>query len=98
MRHRKPNLSRFVRRMAVCGVASLFLVGCRSNNRYDLLEAEIRTRERELADTRAQLDQARNLLRAYEAAGMDEVIASVLVVGDDRKSSMERTMRLVASL
>ena len=37
-------------------------------------------------------------LRAYEAAGMDEVIASVLVVGDDRKSSMERTMRLVASL
>ena len=37
-------------------------------------------------------------LRAYEAAGMDEVIASVLVVGDDRKTSMERTMRLVASL
>ena len=37
-------------------------------------------------------------LRAYEAAGMDEVIASVLIVGDDRKSSMERTMRLVASL
>jgi F420-dependent oxidoreductase-like protein len=37
-------------------------------------------------------------LRAYEAAGMDEVIASVLIVGDDRRSSMERTMRLVASL
>jgi F420-dependent oxidoreductase-like protein len=37
-------------------------------------------------------------LRAYETAGMDEVIASVLIVGDDRKSSMERTMRLVASL
>jgi F420-dependent oxidoreductase-like protein len=37
-------------------------------------------------------------LRAYGAAGMDEVIASVLVVGDDRGSSMERTMRLVASL
>jgi hypothetical protein len=29
---------------------------------------------------------------------MDEVIASVLIVGDDRRSSMERTMRLVASL
>jgi F420-dependent oxidoreductase-like protein len=37
-------------------------------------------------------------LRAYAAAGMDEVIASVLIVGDDRRSSMERTMRLVASL
>jgi len=37
-------------------------------------------------------------LRAYDAAGMDEVIASVLIVGDDRKSSMERTMRLVAAL
>jgi F420-dependent oxidoreductase-like protein len=37
-------------------------------------------------------------LRAYEAAGMDEVIASVLVLGADRKSSMEATMRLVASL
>jgi hypothetical protein len=68
MRHHRPNLSRFVRRLAVCGVASLFLVGCKSNNRYDLLEAEIRTRERELADTRAQLDQTRNLLRAYEAS------------------------------
>jgi hypothetical protein len=44
------------------------LLGCKSNNRYDLLEAEIRTRERELADTRAQLDQSRNLLRAYEAS------------------------------
>lgn len=54
--------------MAVCGVTSLFLVGCKSNNRYDLLEAELRTRQRELADTRAQLDQARNLLRAYETA------------------------------
>lgn len=40
--------------------------GCRSNNRYDLLEAELRTRERELADARAALDQSRNLLRAYE--------------------------------
>ncbi len=42
--------------------------GCKSNNRYDLLEAEIRTRERELADARAALEQSRNLLRAYEAA------------------------------
>lgn len=47
---------------AHCALAA----GCRSNNRYDLLEAELRTRERELADARAALDQNRNLLRAYE--------------------------------
>jgi outer membrane murein-binding lipoprotein Lpp len=68
MRLHRPNLIRFARRAAVCGVASLILVGCRSNNRYDLIEAELRTRERELADARAQLDQSRNLLRAYEAS------------------------------
>ena len=45
-----------------------FQTGCRSNNRYDLIEAELRTRERELADTRAALEQSRNLLRAYEAS------------------------------
>jgi F420-dependent oxidoreductase-like protein len=37
-------------------------------------------------------------LRAYLAAGMDELIASVLSVGADRGASMERTLRLVASL
>jgi len=37
-------------------------------------------------------------LRGYLAAGMDELIASVLVVGADRLASLERTMRLVASL
>ncbi|MDY3556589.1 hypothetical protein R5W24_005756 [Gemmata sp. JC717] len=47
--------------------------GCRStNNRYDLIEAELRTRERELADTRAALEQSRNLLRAYETAQRPE--------------------------
>jgi F420-dependent oxidoreductase-like protein len=37
-------------------------------------------------------------LRAYGEAGMDELIGSVLVVGADRRASLERTMRLVASL
>jgi F420-dependent oxidoreductase-like protein len=37
-------------------------------------------------------------LRAYGEAGMDELIASVLVVGDDRRASLERTLRLVATL
>ena len=71
MRHHSPNPRRFAHRVAVGGVAVLFALsaGCRSNNnRYDLIEAELRTRERELADTRAALEQSRNLLRAYESA------------------------------
>lgn len=40
--------------------------GCRPNKRYDLIEAELRTRDRELAETRAALEQSRNLNRAYE--------------------------------
>jgi hypothetical protein len=46
---------------ALCPLTS----GCKPNKRYDLIEAELRTRERELADTRAQLEQAKNLNRAY---------------------------------
>ncbi len=41
------------------------LAGCAPNKRYDLIEAELRTRERELTETRAALEQARNLNRAY---------------------------------
>lgn len=41
--------------VAACVVST----GCRSNKKYDLIEAELRTRERELAETRAALDQAR---------------------------------------
>ena len=58
-------------RLLVCTLLAAhaaLTAGCRSNNRYDLIEAELRTRERELADSRAALDQSRNLLRAYEAA------------------------------
>jgi hypothetical protein len=47
-------------------LSSLFLAGCRPNKRYDTIEAELRTRERELTDTRAALEQARTLNRAYE--------------------------------
>lgn len=70
MRHHSPNPRRFAHRIAVGGVVALITLstGCKSNNRYDLIEAELRTRERELADTRAALDQSRNLLRAYETA------------------------------
>ncbi len=37
-------------------------------------------------------------LRAYLDAGMGEVIASVLVLGDDRSASMERTLSLLGTL
>jgi len=51
----------------------LLLCGCRSigkpDNRYDLLEAELRTRDRELQETRAERDQLRLLMTAYERQG-----------------------------
>ncbi len=42
------------------------LPACRPNKRYDLIEAELRTRDRELAAARAELASSRNLTRAYE--------------------------------
>ncbi|MBA4066627.1 MAG: hypothetical protein C0501_23565 [Isosphaera sp.] len=45
-------------------VHSPLSTGC-SSKRYDLIEAELRTRERELEETRVALEQARNLNRAY---------------------------------
>ncbi len=71
MRHHSPNVRRFARRIAVGGVVGVLLTfstGCKSNNKYDLIEAELRTRESELAATRAELDRSRNLLRAYETS------------------------------
>jgi hypothetical protein len=40
--------------------------GCRPNKRYDLIEAELRTRDQELAQTRSALEQSRLMNRAYE--------------------------------
>lgn len=37
-------------------------------------------------------------LRAYLQAGMDELIVSALVVGPDRRASLERTLRLLGTL
>jgi hypothetical protein len=50
--------------------------GCKPNKRYDLIEAELRTRERELTDTRNALEQARNLNKAFAqqvSAGAEQV-------------------------
>src|ERR1700691_2360910 len=67
---RDQRLAVFARWLVYLLIAVHFtsLIGCKPNKRYDLIEAELRTRERELADTRAALDQSRNLLRAYETA------------------------------
>ncbi len=43
----------------------LISAACRPYKRYDLLEAELRQRERELAETRSALEQARHLNEAY---------------------------------
>ncbi len=68
-RHKRPGSSGVPIRVLLCAAlaSSALGTGCKSNNRYDLIEAELRTRERELADTRAALEQSRSLLRAYEA-------------------------------
>jgi hypothetical protein len=65
MRHNPRNPGRLVRRLATWGFVCLLAAGCKPNKRYDLIEAELRTRERELNETRAALEQARNLNRAY---------------------------------
>jgi hypothetical protein len=47
--------------------APLLLVsGCKPNKRYDLIEAELRTRNQQLDETRAALDQARLQSRAAD--------------------------------
>jgi hypothetical protein len=64
---REPRLAALAR-WSVCLLVTIhftLLIGCKPNKRYDLIEAELRTRERELADTRTALEQARNLNRAY---------------------------------
>ena len=53
--------------MRLLAVGCLALIaGCKSNGRYDGVEAELRTRNRELAETHQALDRSRELNRAYE--------------------------------
>lgn len=54
--------------LLLAAISCPFLSSCRPNKRYDLIEAELRTRDRELAEARAALDQARGLNRAYDQA------------------------------
>ena len=48
-----------------CWLVLVLLAGCRSNPKYDLIEAELRTRDRELAETRAELTHAKHLNDAF---------------------------------
>lgn len=69
------------------------LSGCKPNKRYDLIEAELRTRERELSDTRAALEQARNLNRAYAqqpSAGAEPVPPNAPVYVPVKEISLAR--------
>jgi hypothetical protein len=74
---RDPRFAGFARWFCCLILAIHFSLstGCKPNKRYDLIEAELRTRERELADTRSALEQARNLNRAYahQATGTESV-------------------------
>ena len=72
---RNPNRQPRSRSRSVAGwrfafvsaaATTLLFAGCRPNKRYDLIEAELRTRDKELCTTRAALDQARVINRAYE--------------------------------
>ncbi|HEX4606636.1 MAG TPA: hypothetical protein VH092_00365 [Urbifossiella sp.] len=63
----RPRAGFRVRLLLGLAAAQSFLpAACRPNKHYDLIEAELRTRDRELAATRAQLEAARNLNRGYE--------------------------------
>jgi hypothetical protein len=44
----------------------LLPAACKSSRRYELIEAELRTRDRELAEARAELQQAKLLADAYQ--------------------------------
>ena len=45
----------------------VLLAGCRSSQKYDQIEAELRTRNKELAEARAELDHYRGLTQAYQS-------------------------------
>lgn len=73
MHHEPPNSSRHYRersrwrRLVLLGGIACLATGCRAITRspYDQIEAELRTRERELAEAKAQLQNSKQLNDAY---------------------------------
>src|SRR5207248_1589277 len=47
-------------------VLCALLAGCQTNKKYDGIEAELRTRNRELAEAQKALERSHELNRAYE--------------------------------
>ncbi len=45
----------------------MLLAGCKSSQKYDLIEAELRTRNRELAEARGELDYYRGMSQVYQS-------------------------------
>ncbi len=70
MRHHEPAPRRAERpprgSVRLVLLSGLLLAGCKPHQRYDLIEAELRTRDRELRETRDALEQSRLLNRAYD--------------------------------
>ncbi|MGL6097236.1 MAG: hypothetical protein ACRC7O_15740, partial [Fimbriiglobus sp.] len=64
-----PRFRRFGTAQVATAVIFAMLGGCRANSKYDLIEAELRTRDRELAETRAELEHARLLNQTYQRSG-----------------------------
>ena len=65
----RRKLGRFVRQFAASFAISLGLIGllgCKANTKYDGIEAELRTRNRELSEAQHALDRSREMNRAYE--------------------------------
>lgn len=58
----------FVRFLLYCTLPAAFcpLFGCKSNQKYDLIEAELRTRNNEVRELRCALEQSRVMNQAYE--------------------------------
>ncbi|QEL20310.1 hypothetical protein PX52LOC_07403 [Limnoglobus roseus] len=59
----------------------LLTAGCKSSPRYDLIEAELRTRERELAAAKSELRNSRQLNEAYQRQSRGPVTGEDCVGG-----------------
>jgi hypothetical protein len=61
-----PDPSRWRRRLRALAVAILLAGGCKNSQRYDLIEAELRSKDRELETLKGEVEQLRLLGQAYQ--------------------------------
>lgn len=55
------------RRGMLIAAVVLFLAGCKNSQKYDLIEAELRARNRELAEARAELEYYRGMSQVFQS-------------------------------